>query len=336
MEKMKCLYLPPDTEQMRQVFPESSKRLLEEVVDVEYNDLGRQFTEEELIEKIADKDFAVISWRVPQFTEAVVAAAPKLKGIFHAAGTIKPFVSPAVFEKGIVCTSANHVMSWVTAEAIFAYMMIGNWGVKDWMERMEKGEWKTMETVVPGVQGKTIGIVGLGAITRNLIPMLKPLRLKKIYLMSGHMTDEQAAELGVEKADLDTILKESDIITLNTSLTDKTRHMINADNLPLIKDGALFINAGRGPLCDDEAFIAECKKDRFRVVLDVYYKEPLDPESPLRNLPNVIALPHLGAATVFCREAMGLDTIQNLKEFLDGKPCHSAVDPDEILRMSTR
>ena len=117
--------------------------------------------------------------------------------------------------------------------------------------------------------------IGFGSVTRALLPMLRAFRLRQILLYSGHASRQEVLEHGAELADLDSLLSCSDIVTVQTSLTPRTHHLLNGANLGLIRDGALLLNVGRGELIDEQALIHHLKQNRFRTVLDVCAVEPL-------------------------------------------------------------
>jgi len=318
----------------RALYPPGHLAALQSLVQPTFNESGRELTEQELVEMIPGREIAITSWKSPRFSEAVVARADRLRLILHSAGTVRPFVSRAVFERGITVTNANAAMSRVTAEAALALMMLGSWEAGYWIRAMKRGGWKCDETLVPGLQGKRIGIVGYGSVTRALLPLLRPLENVRISIASRHLSDEEAARAGVHRTTLGELLAESDVISLQTSLTANTRRLLDRKHLALIRDGALLVNVGRGELIDEEALVAELATGRFRAALDVYEREPLDPESPLRRMPNVICLPHLGAATVYCREAMGAEVLDNLRDYLAGREPRSRVAREQAPRMS--
>ncbi len=336
MPRPTLLFTPSIGSLMRQLFPPELVEEIRSLTDATFNELDRHLDEEEFAEAIVGKELLVTSWRVPAVTPGILERADRLRAIFHAAGTPRPYICPEVFERGIVVTHANASMSRVTSEAVFAMMMIGNYNTRQWIGTMEAGGWKERDTFVPGMQGIVIGIVGYGAITRNLLPLLKPLQGNRILVESSHLTPEAAREAGVELVSLEELLRQSDIVSLQTSLTDRTRNLLNRERLAMVRDGALIVNAGRGELVDEGALLAELRSGRLRAVLDVYSKEPLYPDSHFRHLPNVVCFPHLGAATGYCRLEMGRETVANIRDYCEGKTPRSAVDPESVFRMSTR
>ncbi len=328
------LFLPSMSVRTRSLFPLRHIAALRELTHATFNELQRELTEAELAERIPGAEVAVTSWRSPPFSQAVVARADCLRLILHSAGTVKPYVSAAVFDRGIMVANANSAMSRVTAEAALALMMLGSWEARSWISAMERGRWKDDDTLVPGLQGKRIGIIGYGAITRALLPLLRPLEGVRLCVASRHMSPQEAADLGVHRAGLDELLADSEIICVQTSLTAESRHLLDRRRLALIRDGALLVNIGRGELIDQGALIAELATGRFRAALDVYEEEPLDPRSPLRRMGNVVCLPHLGAATAYCREAMGGEVLDNLRDYVAGREPRSRLTREQALRMS--
>ncbi|MCX7030406.1 MAG: hydroxyacid dehydrogenase [Spirochaetes bacterium] len=334
MGRYRILFLPPPTPQTEQIFTPRVMEALKDLADVACNDGPGQFDEGRLAETIGGFEGCITGWRSPRFSEAVMARADRLKIVLHAAGTVKPYVSPALLTSGVLVTSANEAMARVTAEATLALILSANWKVKEWNAAMGNGSWKTRDATVPGLQGLTAGLVGFGAVTRHLLGLLAPFRLERILVHSSHLREEDAGHYNVRLAGLDDLIASSDVVSLHTSLTPRTRGLMDDRRLSLIRDDALFVNTGRGELVDEEALIRHLRTGRFRAALDVYAEEPLPPSSPLRSLPNVTCLPHLGAATAYCREAMGWDVVENLAEHLQGKRPHGAVDAGAVLRMS--
>lgn len=331
---LRLWFLPPMTSIMKQVF---SDRVLEEIDTLTcatFNTLDRQYSEDELYEAIPEFDVCVTGWQSPPFTERVIRKARNLKLILHSAGTLKPYIDSLVFRRSILITSSKNVIAEITAESALAMMMIGNWEVKKWMSVMRQGGWKEQHSYVPGIQGNVVGLIGFGAIAKALLPLLKPFQDVRILVTSLHLGTNEARAFGVEKVPLEQLLEDSDIISLQTSLNKENYHILNASNMKLIKEGALLINIGRGELIDEQALLHTLKRGRFRAVLDVYAEEPPLPENPLRDLPNVISLPHLGAATRYCRQRMGRDVLDNLRDFLDGSTLRSLISEEEFYRMS--
>jgi phosphoglycerate dehydrogenase-like enzyme len=331
---MTLLFLPPATPATARLFTPAVAAALDALAEVERNPHARHLTEAEVVARAAGADAIVTGPGATRVSEAVVAAAPHLRLVLHAAATVKPYVSAAVYDRGITVTSGSPAIARITAEAALALVMIGNWEAKKWSGVMASGGWKTGDETLPGLRGRVIGIVGWGAITQALLPMLRPLAPARILVHSAHLSAADAAASGVELVALEDLLGRSDIVSLQTGLNARTRKLLHAGNLRLIRDGALLVNIGRGELIDEAALAVELSGGRFRAVLDVYEKEPPDPANPLRTLPNVTCFPHLGGATENGREPLGWDVVENLREYLAGKTPHGVVSREKALAQS--
>lgn len=277
--------------------PEYVERL-DALGEVVWNEGAQNWGPEELRDRLAGIDAVITCWGTPCFAEEVLAKADGLRFIGHAAGSVANIASSSVYDRGIVVASANEHMAKGVAEWNLCAMLMGRRQLWRWVERVRQGGWlkrDERQDRVLRVDGCTVGIIGYGAIAKELIRLMEPFDCR-VLVHTRYLPPEEAAERGLELVDVETLLRESDVIHLLTSLRQDTHQMINAANLPLIRDGAVFINSGRGKIIDEPAFIEELRKDRFVAVLDVYWKEPLPEDSPLRTLPNVFPTPHLGGA----------------------------------------
>jgi phosphoglycerate dehydrogenase-like enzyme len=146
------------------------------------------------------------------------------------------------------------------------------------------------------LNGSTFGIVGLGRVGKWVALYLGPFDVR-ILCYDPHLAPDEAARHGVELTDLDTVLSQSDVVSLHAPVTAQTQGMIGARELSLIKDGAVFINSARAALLDNAAFRAELSKKRFRAYLDVFEPEPPQDGDVLRNLDNVVMTPHVAGTT---------------------------------------
>ena len=170
-----------------------------------------------------------------------------------------------------------------------------------------------------GLLDKTVGIIGLGTISKLLIPLLKPFRVK-IKLFTRYLPDEAfMKEYNISGASLEEIFSTCDIVSVHSALNAENRGLITKEYFEMLKDNSLFINTSRGEVTDEEALIEELKKNRFRAVLDVFHKEPLDKDSELRKLENVYCIPHMAGPTLDRREKITTALIKEARNFFDGK-----------------
>ena len=175
---------------------------------------------------------------------------------------------------------------------------------------------------IPGqlLEGKTIGIVGLGRIGKQVASIARAFNTR-VLATAKTLTDDRAREVCAERVSLEGLLRESDIVTLHFPLNQDTRGLIGEKEISLMKAGALLINTSRGPIVSESALLHALEKGKLGGAgLDVYDEEPLPINHPLRRLSNVVLLSHRGYATVeILRERFEL-AMDNILSFLDGKP----------------
>ena len=181
---------------------------------------------------------------------------------------------------------------------------------------VKAGNWKRAKWMGVELQGKTLGVVGFGRIGREVARRALVFGMRVIAL-DPFVTKEQAAEAGAQLAnDLKDLLGQSDFVSLHAPGSDKTKGLINVDTLKHFKKGARLINCARGELVDEAALVEALKSGQLAgAALDVFAKEPLPPESPLRSLPNVILTPHLGASTQEAQSKVATELAQSVVAF---------------------
>ena len=163
--------------------------------------------------------------------------------------------------------------------------------IKDRLTR--DGRWdEKLDYMGMGVAGRTLGLVGLGNIGREVFKLAQPFEMRHLAY-DPYATPEQAQAAGVELVDLETLLRTSDFVSICCALTPETHHLINAERLALMKETAYLINAARGPIVDQAALTVVLQEQRIQgAALDVFEQEPVDPNDPILTLDNVIVTPH--------------------------------------------
>ena len=185
-------------------------------------------------------------------------------------------------------------------------------------ENMRRGGWQ--RTAGFTLAGKTLGLLGLGRQGRHMVPVAKAFGMD-VIAWSQNLTADAAAEVGVRRVEKDELFSMSDVLTIHLVLGERTRGVVGARELALMKPTAILVNPSRGPLVDEAALIDALKARRIEGAgLDVYAQEPLPADHALRSLPNVVLTPHLGfGVREFFENAYG-DTVGNIEAFLAGKP----------------
>jgi len=185
------------------------------------------------------------------------------------------------------------------------------------------GTWNPVWMCGQGLDGATVGIIGLGRIGLAVGKCLKPFGVAK-FLYSGHNPKPDAEQIGAEKTDLDSLLSKSDFVIGCCALTEENKHLFNAETFKKMKKNAIFINTSRGGLVNQTDLYQALKTGEILAAgLDVTSPEPLPTDSPLLTLDNCVILPHIGSATEKARAAMSELTARNILAVLQGKemPC---------------
>ena len=184
--------------------------------------------------------------------------------------------------------------------------------------RMREGGWQS--TIGITLAGRTLGLVGLGRQGKHVLPVAKALGMN-VIAWSPNLSVERAAESGVKRVDKDELFKSSDVVSVHLVLGERTRGIVGARELALMKPTAILVNTARGPLIDEEALIKTLQEGRIAGAgLDVFTREPLADDSALRKLPNVVLMPHQGHNVREFYEVAYADVVENIAAFLQGKP----------------
>ena len=244
---------------------------------------------------------------------------PKLKIIAHAAGSIKHMVPASYWSTGRRITSNAGIIAEDVAQTVLAFMLFAGRGLWTQATATRQGEWSGGEKslfATHRLEGLNIGIIGASLVGKAVIKILKPFNcILNVY--DPLMPKFEAEELGVNVMQLEELIASSDILTLHAPAIEKCRHMLNKDNLKLIKDGALFINTARGMIVDEAALIKELETGRFFACLDVTDPEPPVVDHPFRKMENVILTPHVaGGATKNGRLMLGKNSAMEIYNYL--------------------
>ena len=282
-------------------------------VDVDYlPDLGKD--KEKLLEVIGQYDGLAIR-SATKVTEKVIAAATNLKVIGRAGIGVDNVDIPAATKKGIIVMNTPFGNSITTAEHAIALMFSLARQLPEADASTRAGKWEKNRFMGVELTSKVLGIVGCGNIGSIVADRAVGLRMK-VIAFDPFLTPERAVELGVEKVELDELLRRADFITLHTPLIDATRNIINAQAIAKMKDGVRLINCARGGLVDEKALYDGLKSGKLAgAAFDVFVEEPAT-SNPLFELENFIATPHLGASTSEAQENVALQVAEQISAYL--------------------
>ena len=152
-----------------------------------------------------------------------------------------------------------------------------------------------------------------------------------VVAWSQNLTEEAAASQGVRRVEKEELFRTSDVVSLHLVLSERTRGLVGAGELAVMKDGAILVNTSRGPIVDEAALLSELRRGRIKAGLDVFDHEPPQDDHPLRGLPNVVLTPHLGYATEAVFAQVYRESVENIDAFLSGRPMR-VVNPDALGR----
>ena len=331
--KSRALVALPEDGVKQTIFSPEAMDEMQRLYDVRWNCLDRQMTEDELCDARADAEILITGWGSNKISNRILEAASNLRMIGHTGGTIRYLVDEDFFPRGIPITNANAVMSGAVAEYCLLMAMMARWNIREEMNKLKDGTWHTLSEVVPGLMGASVGIIDYGDIARHFIGLLRHLHVR-VYVYAPYLSESFAVENGFELVDLDTAMQ-FDIVSVHSTLTPESHHMINAEKLSLMRDGAVLINSARGAVIDEEALLRELESGRIKAALDVFETEPLPASHPLRNnLPNVLNTPHIAAASQFWRHRQGWSIIEDIALVLAGKPTKNEITLERYLRLS--
>ena len=288
-------------------------------------DSRQKLTQEELI-RIIPEYVALVVRSETKVTKEVIAAAKNLKVIGRAGVGVDNIDVEAATQHGIIVLNAPEGNTIAATEHTVAMMLALARNVPQAYSSLKSGLWERSKFTGVEVRGKTLGILGLGRIGSGVAKRALALEMN-ILAYDPFIRAEQAEALGVELAEIDDIFARADFITLHLPLTAETKKLLNKAAFAKMKPGIRIINVARGGVID-ETDLAEAIEQGIvaGAAIDVFEKEPVDPENPLLKSPKVIATPHLGASTAEAQVGVSVDVAHGVLTALRGEPVTTAVN----------
>ena len=288
-------------------------------------------TQEALLDQGADADYIFAGGRL-RITREVLDRAEKLRMIQRSGVGLDGLDLDAIREKGIPLYVNRGVNAQSVAEHTLLLMLACLRRLPIVHGNTKNGVWKKQEQGVQTFElhGKTVGIIGMGSIARRLVGLLKPFGVKILYYDVFRQPPEAERELGIEFADVETLLRTSDIVSMHCALTDDTRGMMRRETIGRMKDGAILVNTARGGLVRTADLADALRSGKLSFAgIDVHETEPMGADDPLRDLENVILTPHIAGVTADSFRAMMHDAFRNIECFEKG--CLEAIEPYRYL-----
>jgi glyoxylate reductase len=307
--------------------PQEALRLIPREISVEFNDSDQPLAKAELVRRLKDKD-GLICHIISSVDEEVLAAAPRLKIVSNVAVGFNNIDVAAARRRGVVVTNTPDVLTETTADFAWALLMAAARRVVEADQFARSGQWTRWQWDLlwgNDVHGKTLGVIGFGRIGRAVARRALGFGMRVLYHDAIRADAAAERELKATYTDPETLLRESDFVTLHTLFIPETRHLINERNLRLMKKTAILVNAARGPIVDEGALVKALTEGWIAGAgLDVFEEEPkIHPG--LLPLKNVTLAPHIASASLDTRLAMATLAVRNCLAVLDGKPAITPV-----------
>lgn len=312
--------LPPAL--YRVLFDERSDAELRRLAEVTFQAEERNLTAEELARRLSGQEIVVSGWGTPRLAGSALDHADRLRLVTHSAGTVKPVVSPELFDRGVRVTQANNAMARAVAEHCLALCLAMLRYLPHYDRSLRAGDpWDVAQA--PGfayeLASCRVGVVGASRTGSAFIHLVVPLAAE-VVASDPYLTEQRAAELGVRRCELDELLRTSRVVALHAPTTDATHHLLGTKELAWLTDGAILVNTARSWLVDETALRAEVQSGRIRAAIDVFDEEPLPQDSPWRRLDGALLTPHVAGATVEARHRQGASVVEEIKRFVHGLP----------------
>ena len=286
-------------------------------------------TPEQVKELIKDAD-AVIVRSETKITADVLACASKLKAVGRAGVGVDNIDISAASEKGVVVMNTPTGNTIATAELTFTHMLCGTRPIAQANASIHSGVWDRKSFKGSELKNKVLAVLGMGRIGAEVAKRAMAFGMK-VVAYDPFLTEARAKTLGVEIVPLEDAFKRADYITVHMPLTDATKYMIDEKAFEMMKKGVRVFNCARGGIIKETALVEALKSGKVAAAgLDVYESEPLAKDSPLRDFPNLVLTPHLGASTKEAQESCGIEVAEVIADALSTGAIRNAINKPSI------
>ena len=314
------------------IIPPPGLEILKEYCEVELHNSIYPPSREELLKKVRDKD-GLLCLLTDKIDSELMDNAPNLRIISTFSVGYDHIDVDEATKRGIYVTNTPGVLTEAVADLTWALLLAVARRIVEADKYIRAGKWKVSwyPTMMLGteVYGKILGIIGMGRIGKAVAIRAKGFNMKIIYYDVKRLSPEEEKELNAEYMSLEEVLKNADFVSIHVPLTKETYHMIGEKELRMMKSTAYLINTARGPIVDEKALVKALKEKWIAgAALDVFEKEPIDPNNPLLEFDNIVVVPHIGSATMETRSKMSELSAKNLVMVLKGEMPISLVNPE--------
>ena len=283
---------------------------------------------------LSEVDAILTSWGMVPLDAELISHAPRLRAVFHAAGSIRYFTTPEFWQRNIVVSTAHQINAIPVAEYTLAAILFGlrrGWHYASTMRQFRDRWW---QTDLPGSYHSTVALISLGAVGRLVRERLRPFDVR-VIAHDPFLSSADAATLDIELVSLDEAFARADIVSLHTPLLPETQGLIRAAHFEAMKPGATFINTARGAVVRESEMIDVLRqRPDLHAVLDVTDPEPPARDSPLFDLPNVTLTPHIAGTSPAECPRLGRAMVDELLRWHRGEPLVHQITETQAARLA--
>lgn len=315
------------------VIPEAGLKMLHEACEVEIWPGELPPPRKVLLEKVRDVE-GLLSLLTDKVDDELLDAAPKLRVVANLAVGFDNIDVDACTRRGVLCGNTPGVLTETTADFAFSLLMSAARRVVEGDRYTREGKWLTWGPLLllgQDIHHSTLGLIGLGRIGSEMAKRAKGFSMKVMYYDMFRREDLEQS-MGIVFADLDTVIREADFLSIHTPLTPETRHLMNAERFKMMKKTAILINSARGPIVDTMALNDALRAGTIAGAgLDVTDPEPIPMDHPLVTAPNCIIAPHIASGSVVTRTKMSEIAAGNIINGICGKPMPAPLNQDKVV-----
>ena len=288
--------------------------------------------EDDAARQLADFDIVLSMRERTPLPSSLINRLPKLRMLGMTGARNASLDTPACTARGVVVcnTTGGGNNEAATAELALGLLIAAARAIPAGDANIRAGKFQEGVPVGQTLAGKTMGIIGLGRLGSHMARYCKALNMN-LLAWSQNLTPERAQAAGATMVSKEELLSRSDAVSIHLVLSDRTRGLIGSADLARMKPGAILVNTSRGPIVDQQALIEAVQGRRIMAALDVFDREPLPADHPLRSAPNVVMTPHLGYGVKETWDVFYPQSVENALAFLDGKPVR-VVNPEALAK----
>lgn len=279
-------------------------------------------------------DVIFTGWGMAPLTPELLAHAPRLRAVFHAAGSVRYFMTPEAWTRNLVVSTGHEINAIPVAEYTLAAILFALRNGWNYAARLRTERTLWYQTEMPGSYGSSVALISLGAVGRLVRERLRGFDVR-VLVHDPFLSPAQAAELGVEAVSLDEAFSRADVVSLHTPLLAETQGLIRGAHFAAMKNGATFINTARGAVVAQTEMIDALRaRPDLHAVLDVTAPEPPPADSPLFDLPNVTLTPHIAGTCRAEAPRLGRAMIDEFHRWREKLPPRHALTAEQAARMA--